>query len=60
MNKLVFPEVVGRVFDELNESDEKSPGMRSVDYQSLQQHSVHTGGWSLYKLTPHINTEDKI
>ena len=48
MNKLVFPEVVGRVFDELNESDKESPGMGSVDYQSLQQHSVHTGGWSLY------------
>ena len=36
VDKLVFPEVVGSVFDELYESDEEPPGMRSVYYQSLQ------------------------
>ena len=36
VDKLVLPEIVGGVFDELNEGDEEAPGMRSVDYQSLQ------------------------
>ena len=37
MHKLVFPEVVGGVLDELNEGDEQAPGVRSVHNQSLQQ-----------------------
>ena len=40
MYKLVFPEVVGGVLDELNEGDEKPPRMRPVNYQSLQQDSA--------------------
>lgn len=38
MHKLMVPELKLRVLDELNERDEKSPGVRSVYNQSLQQH----------------------
>ena len=37
MHKLMVPELKLRVLDELNERDEKSPGVRSVYNQSLQQ-----------------------
>lgn len=37
MNKVVFPEVVGGVLDQLNEGNEQPPGVRSVHNQTLQQ-----------------------
>ena len=37
VNKVVFPEVVGGVLDQLNEGDEQAPGMRSVHNQTRQQ-----------------------
>ena len=39
MDKLVLPEVIGRVLDELNERYEQPPWMRSVHYQPLQENS---------------------
>ena len=41
VNKLVRPKLEGVVLDQLNEGDEETPGMRSVDNQSLQQHSAN-------------------
>ena len=38
MDELVGPELEGRVLDQLDEGDEETPGVRSVDNQSLQQH----------------------
>ena len=35
MDKLVLPEVVGWVLDELNEGNEKPPGVWSVHNESL-------------------------
>ena len=40
MSKLVFPEVVACIVNQLNESDEDSPGMGPVHNQTLQQNSV--------------------
>ena len=40
MNKVVFPEVVGGVLDQLDEGDEQPPGMRSVHNQTLQQNTA--------------------
>ena len=37
MDELVGPELEGRVFDQLDEGDEETPGVRSVDNQPLQQ-----------------------
>ena len=37
INKLVFPKVVVCTFDQLNESDEESPGMGADHNQPLQQ-----------------------
>ena len=37
MDELVGPELEGRVFDELDEGDQETPGVRSVDNQPLQQ-----------------------
>ena len=39
VDKLVLPEVVGGVLDELNEGNEQAPWMWPVDYQSLKQDS---------------------
>ena len=39
MDKLVLPEVVGRVLDEFNERYEQAPWMGSVHYQPLQENS---------------------
>lgn len=39
LHKLVTPELERGILDELNESDEQSPRMRAVHYQSLQQDS---------------------
>ena len=36
----MFPEVVARVLDQLDEGDEQSPGVRSVHYQTLQQNTA--------------------
>ena len=41
VDKLVFPEVVGGVFDELYERDKQPPGVRSVHNQPLQQNPGH-------------------
>ena len=38
VDKLVGPELEGRVLDQLDEGDEETPGVRSVDNQPLQQH----------------------
>ena len=35
VDKLVFPEVVGGVFDKLNECDEQPPGVWSIHNQPL-------------------------
>ena len=40
VHKVVFPEVVMRVLDELNECDQQSPRVRPIYYQSLKQHPV--------------------
>ena len=40
MDELVRPKLVLMILDELNESDEKSPWMRPVYNQSLQQNPV--------------------
>ena len=40
VDKVVFPEVVARVLDQLNEGDEQSPGVRSVHNQTLQQNTA--------------------
>ena len=40
MNKLVFPEVVAFIVNQLNESDEDSPGMGPVNNQPPQQKLV--------------------
>ena len=37
MDKLVSPELVLMVFNQLDEGDEKPPRVGSVHYQSLQQ-----------------------
>lgn len=37
VHELVMPELELRVFDEFNEGDEKTPRVRSVDDQPLQQ-----------------------
>ena len=37
MDKLVRPELEGRVLDQLDEGDDETPGVRSVDNQPLQQ-----------------------
>ena len=39
MDKLVLPEVIGRVLDELNERYKQPPWMGSVNYQPLQENS---------------------
>ena len=39
MDKLVLPEVISGILDELNEGNEQSPRMRSVHYQPLQENS---------------------
>ena len=39
MDKLVLPEVIGRVLYELDECNEQPPGVRTIDYQPLQQNS---------------------
>jgi len=39
VDELVVPELELRVFDKFDERDEKTPRMRSVDNQSLQQDS---------------------
>lgn len=38
MHKLMIPELVRWILDKLNECNEKTPGMRPVYNQSLQQH----------------------
>mmetsp|Transcript_65769 Transcript_65769/g.143570 ORF Transcript_65769/g.143570 Transcript_65769/m.143570 type:complete len:807 (-) Transcript_65769:493-2913(-) len=38
-NKLVAPEVVAGVADELDEGDEQAPGVRLVDNEALDQHA---------------------
>jgi len=38
VDKLVRPELEGRVLDQLDEGDEQPPGMGSIHDQSLQQH----------------------
>lgn len=38
MNKLMWPEFVDGVFDEFDERDEQSPGVWSVDDESLEEH----------------------
>ena len=40
MNKLVRPKLVLVVLDKLDECDQKTPWMRSVNDQSLQQNPV--------------------
>ena len=40
VDKVVFPEVVARVLDQLDEGDEQSPGVRSVHNQTLQQNTA--------------------
>ena len=37
MNKIMVPKLVIVVLDKLNESNEKTPGMRSVNYQSFKK-----------------------
>ena len=37
VDKVVFPEVVAGVLDQLDEGDEQPPGVRSVHNQTLQQ-----------------------
>ncbi len=39
MREAISPEVVSRVFDELNEGDEQSPWVRPVHNQPLQEHA---------------------
>ena len=39
MDELVRPELEGGVLDQLYEGDQETPGVRSVDNESLQQHS---------------------
>mmetsp|Transcript_59972 Transcript_59972/g.147449 ORF Transcript_59972/g.147449 Transcript_59972/m.147449 type:complete len:234 (-) Transcript_59972:1164-1865(-) len=38
-HKVVVPEVVGRVLDELDEGDEEPPGVRLVDDEPLDEHA---------------------
>ena len=38
VHKLVVPEAVEGVLDELNEGDQQPPGVRAVDDQTLQEH----------------------
>lgn len=38
MHKLVVPEAVEGVLDELDEGDQQPPGVRAVDNQTLQEH----------------------
>ena len=40
MHELVVPELEAGVLDELDEGDEKTPGVRPVHDQPLQQHPV--------------------
>ena len=37
------PELEGRVLDQLDEGDEETPGVRSVDNQPLQQNPASGG-----------------
>lgn len=37
MNKVVIPELVRGIFDELDECDEQTPWMRSIHNQTLEQ-----------------------
>lgn len=39
MSEVVSPEVVAWIFDQLNEGDEQSPGVRSIHNQTLQQYT---------------------
>ena len=66
MHELVVPELEAGVLDELDEGDEKTPGVRPVHDQPLQQHPV--GGlmslrWSMIYVhnvhvhNTHISTE---
>ncbi len=41
MNKLVFPEIIGGILDQLNERDEQSPWVWSIHNQPLQQHTCY-------------------
>ena len=41
MNKLVLPKTVGRIFNELDETDEQAPGVWSIDDESLKQNPCH-------------------
>ena len=43
VDKLVGPELEGRVLDQLDEGDEETPGVRSVDNQPLQQNPASGG-----------------
>jgi len=39
VHKVVTPELEGRILDQLNEGDEKTPRVRPVHNQPLQQNS---------------------
>lgn len=39
VHKLVLPEIVDRILYQLNEGDEQPPGVWTVHYQPLQQHT---------------------
>lgn len=41
VNKLVLPEIVGGVFNELYERDEEPPGVWSIDDEPLQEDAGH-------------------
>ena len=51
VDKVVLPEVVVGVLDELNEGDEQSPRMGSVHYQPLQQHPTQGTHSTVTKVT---------
>ena len=40
VDKLMIPKLEAWISDEVNEGDEKAPGVRSVDDQSLQQNPI--------------------
>ena len=49
MNKLVLPEVISGILDELDQGNEQSPRMRSVHYQPLKEnsHDLLLNGFSI-------------
>ena len=38
MRKAIAPEIISRVLDELDEGDEKAPGMWAVDNEPFEEH----------------------